>query len=74
MSASSYTHLDFVEIVAESNKERGALLVRYKRKGTINEQWIPYSVIADADDYRKGDVRGTISILSWWADKENVHN
>jgi hypothetical protein len=66
MSASSYvTVKGEVKIKAQTDK---ALRVEIEDKGEI---WIPKSVVADADDYKPGDV-GTLSILKWFADKEEI--
>lgn len=74
MSASDFTHIDYLEIVAESDKDRGAFLVRFKRlrSGIIEEAWIPYSMISDHEDYNRGDRNGTISVRTWWCAKENI--
>ena len=66
MGASEYAHLEFEEIRAESEK---AFLVRF---ADGEQKWIPFSVVADADDYNKGDGPGTISVAEWFASKERL--
>jgi hypothetical protein len=67
MSRSDYVHLDFEEIVAESQK---ALLVRFEE----GEQplWIPLSQVADSDDYSVGDGPGTISLTAWICEQKEL--
>lgn len=59
MGESSYVHFDFEEIKAETDK---ALLVRFEGG---REEWVPLSQVADPDDYKAGDVGGTISLTEW---------
>ncbi len=61
---SEYVHLDFEEIVRETDK---ALLVRFDGG---EEHWVPISVVADSDDYRTGDGPGEISIAEWFVAKQ----
>lgn len=62
----SWVHLDFEEIVAETEK---ALLVRLEDG---QEVWLPLSQISDADDYRQGDEDGTISVTEWIAKQKGL--
>lgn len=66
MSSSDWVHINFVEITGETQK---ALKIRIE---SGREQWIPISLIADADDYNKGDKNGTISVKEWFAKQENL--
>jgi len=66
MSSSNYTHLDFEKVVKVTDK---ALLVRFT-DGT--ESWLPFSQVADSDDYEEGDGPGTISITDWLANERGL--
>lgn len=61
---SQYVHMDFDEIVKETDK---ALLVRFSHG---EECWVPLSQIADPNDYKAGDTEGTMSVTEWLA-KQN---
>jgi hypothetical protein len=61
VSASNWVHLDFDEILRETDK---ALLVRFPDG---EEEWVPISQISDEEDYRVGDQDGTISVSEWLA-------
>jgi hypothetical protein len=61
MSESRWVHLDFEEILAETEK---ALLVRFDEDC---EEWIPLSQVADPDEYHAEMGAGTISITEWIA-------
>lgn len=63
---SDYTHSDFDVILMETQK---AFRIRFKDK---REAWVPMSVIADHEDYKVGDSNGTISIKTWFVDKERL--
>ena len=65
MSASRYTHLDVEEILRVTDK---AMLVRLED----GEHWIPLSQIADGDDYETGDVDVTLSVTTWFCEKEGL--
>lgn len=60
MGAGNYVHFDFEKIVRETDK---ALLVRFDGG---EEVWVPLSQVADADDYKAGDVDGEISLTEWF--------
>lgn len=60
-----YVHLDVLEIEAETEK---AFLLRLEDR----EVWVPFSQIADADDYERGDTDCTVSVTQWFADKEGL--
>ncbi len=66
MSASDYVHVQVAEIVHETDR---ALLLRLEDD---RELWCPLSVVADPDDYNKGDLDVTVSIKRWWADKNDL--
>lgn len=66
MSESRYVHLDFEEIIAETDK---ALLVRFDDE---TEEWIPLSQIADPDEYHAEMGGGTISITKWLVEQKGV--
>jgi hypothetical protein len=61
MGSGRYVHLDFHEIVAQTEK---ALLVRFEDG---EELWIPLSQVADPDEYHAEMGGGTISITEWLA-------
>lgn len=67
MSASDWAHLDFDLIVAETDR---ALLFEFAE--LAGQIWVPLSVIADPDDYKRGDKNGTVSIKMWFAKKEGL--
>ena len=67
MSASGFVHLDFEKIVHATDK---ALLVRFCDGD--EDIWIPFSQIADPEDYEKGDENGTISITEWIAEQAGL--
>jgi hypothetical protein len=66
VSASSWEHLDALLIVRETDK---ALLVEFAETG---QKWIPKSVIADVDNYDVGDADVTLSVQSWFCEKEGL--
>lgn len=66
---SNYVHLDFEEIVAETEK---AFLVRLGDDLDNEEVWLPFSQIADAEDYSVGDKDGTISVTEWIAKEKGI--
>ncbi len=66
MSSSNYVHLDVDEVVRETDK---ALLLRLEEG---EEVWVPLSQIADSDQYGAGDRDCTISVTSWFAEKEGL--
>jgi hypothetical protein len=63
--AAEYIHLEVEEVVASTAK---ALLLRIDG----DEVWVPRFVIADDEDYERGDKGATISVLEWWAKKEGI--
>lgn len=65
MTASNWVHLDFEEIVRETD---AALLVRFAG----GEEWIPLSQVADPDDYSVGDRDGVISVTQWIAEQKGL--
>lgn len=68
MSESPWVHLDFDLIVAESQK---AFQIEFANGRTL---WVPMSVIADHEDYGRGNTNGSISVQEWWAKKEGMSN
>ena len=66
MSASRWVHIDFEEIVRETDK---ALLVRLD---DVGEVWIPLSQICDPEDYQEGDRDGSMSISEWIAEQKGI--
>lgn len=66
MSASNYVHLDVKLIKAETDK---ALLLVLEDD---SEYWVPLSLVADSDDYRKGQKNCTVSVAEWFAKKEGL--
>lgn len=66
MSASNYVHILVEAIEAETNK---AFLCRL---GDGWEEWIPFSQIADYEDYRVGDKDVELSITEWIAKQKGI--
>lgn len=66
MSASDYVHLDVKLIKAETDK---ALLLVLDDD---SEHWVPLSLVADSDDYNKGDKNCTVSVAKWFCVKEGL--
>jgi hypothetical protein len=69
MGASSWVHLDFVLIHAETPK---ALLVEFASDDAPGPLWVPKSQVADAGDYSRGDRDGTIPVSEWFANQEGL--
>ncbi len=65
MSASNYVHLEVDEIMAETEK---AFRVRIGDE----EYWLPFSQIADSDDYQAGDKNCTMSVTEWIAKEKGL--
>ena len=65
MGESRWVHLDFDEILRETEK---AFLIRIDDE----EYWIPFSQIADPEEYREGDTDGEISITEWIAREKGL--
>lgn len=65
MSASSYVHLDDVEIKRETDS---AFLIVWEG----DEYWIPKSQMADPDRYSEGDRDCNVSITEWIAGKKGI--
>lgn len=63
---SGYVHLDIALIARET--EKAFLLVLEGGE----ETWVPKSVVADAEGYVAGDAHCTVSVQSWWAEKEGL--
>jgi hypothetical protein len=61
-----WAYLDVVEIEAETDK---ALCLRLKNGRSY---WVPLSMFADPDDYKKGDKDCEIAILEWFVKKEGI--
>lgn len=61
-----YIHLDVEKILQETDK---AFLVRLE-DGT--ELWLPFSQVADYEDYEAGDKNCTISITEWLARQKGI--
>lgn len=57
--------IDFNKIIKETDK---ALLVRFNGR----QDWVPKTQIADARDYREGDVDGMISLTEWIANEKGL--
>lgn len=68
MSASGYVHLDVDLIVRETTK---AFLLRLE-DDDHTEVWVPKSMIADCGDYEVNDHHCTVSVRSWFAEKEGL--
>ena len=66
MSSSNWVHLDVDEIVAETEK---AFRVRLEDG---EEVWLPFSQIADAENYSEGDTDCTISVSEWLAKEKGL--
>ena len=66
MSASRYVTVAFDEILKETDK---AFLVRLPDE---EEVWIPYSQIADYEDYNAGDEDGELSVTEWIAKEKGL--
>lgn len=67
MSSGTYVHLDFEKIIRETDS---AFLIRFTE--WEGEHWIPFSQIADVDDYIEGDEDRTISITEWIAQQKGL--
>lgn len=65
MSDSEYTHIDVDEIKAETQK---AFLIRV---GKLT-YWVPFSQIADYEDYNAGDEDVTMSIKTWLCEEKGL--
>ena len=66
MSESRWVHLDVDEVLRETEK---AFLIRLE---SGEEHWIPKSQISDVDDYNVGDRNATVSVSSWFCEKEGI--
>jgi hypothetical protein len=64
VSASNYHHIDGCTILRETEK---AFLVRLPEDLGGDEEWIPLSQIADAEEYAVGDEDVTLSVREWLA-------
>ncbi len=67
MSASRYVTVKVAKILKETDKALLCLLVEDNR-----EEWIPFSQIADYEDYDEGDADLEISVTAWIAEKKNL--
>ena len=64
--ADEWVHLDVEEILRETDK---AFLVRLEDG---REEWLPFSQIADPDEYQVGDRDCTVSITEWVARQKGL--
>ena len=69
MAASRWVHLDFDKILQVTDK---AMLVRLNDDHNCEEVWLPFSQIANPDDYEVADRNGTISIAEWLAKEKGL--
>lgn len=65
MSNGRYVDVDVDEIVAATDR---ALLCLIDGE----EKWLPRSQVADGDGYEKGETGVTLSVTSWFAEKEGL--
>ena len=68
MSASNYVHLTVKLIVAQTEK---AFLLRLD-DDEEQEVWIPFSQLADPDDYSVGDADVEIAVTRWIAREKGL--
>lgn len=67
MGYSDWFHFDVKKIKQETEK---AFLVSLEESG--EKVWVPKSVIANVEDYKKGICNTTLSVKEWWAKKEGL--
>lgn len=65
MRSSNWIHIEVDEVARETQK---AFLLRIDGE----EYWIPFSQIADAEDYSEGDVNVSMSISEWIANEKGI--
>jgi hypothetical protein len=66
---SDYVDVEVEAILQATNKEKGAFLFRLPDQ---REVWVPYSVVADYEQYNRGDANLSVSVKEWFADQENL--
>ncbi len=69
MPQSGYIHIDVEEILRASEK---ALLCRLTDTNDNQEVWLPFSQIADPDEYYAGIKGCTISVKEWLANEKGL--
>lgn len=67
MSASRFVHIHVEKIIQETEK---ALLCQLDGEDAC--EWIPFSQIADPDDYQVGDTDVSMAVTEWIAKEKGL--